>query len=353
MTDIKYLLAYIFPLTTFIAVYSGGWVSYLTVIVTFGIVPILEQSFRQDTENLTVELKNEKSKSKYFDFLLYVNLFWVYGILTYIIYTLKTFDLALYEIIGIILSAGIMLGSNGINVAHELGHKQGWLQKTAAKILLLPSLYMHFYIEHNRGHHLRVGTLEDPATSRYNENIFIFWIRSIRDSWLSAWKICAGDMIKKTKSKWSLSNPIIRYSILQVLYLTAIILFFGLKVFLTLLSIAVISILLLESINYIEHYGLLRNKNRDGKYERVENFHSWNSDHIFGRIMLFELTRHSDHHFKSSKKYQILDHYDESPQLPYGYPTSIIIALIPPLWFGIMNPKVDKWLQKYYLSTES
>jgi alkane 1-monooxygenase len=107
--------------------------------------------------------------------------------------------------------------------------------------------------------------------------------------------------------------------------------------------IALISVLLLESINYIEHYGLMRNKNADGKYERVELHHSWNSDHQMGRIMLYELTRHSDHHYKASKKYQTLKHYDASPQLPYGYPASILIALIPPLWYKVMNPKLAEW----------
>ena len=106
------------------------------------------------------------------------------------------------------------------------------------------------------------------------------------------------------------------------------------------IAAGVVSFLFLETVNYIEHYGLLRLKNASGRYERVQKIHSWNSNHVVGRIILYELTRHSDHHYKSSKKYQVLESHEESPILPYGYPTSMVLAMIPPLWFRIMNKRV-------------
>jgi alkane 1-monooxygenase len=132
------------------------------------------------------------------------------------------------------------------------------------------------------------------------------------------------------------------YAVLQVIYLFGIYSFFGYMAFIFVLLSAIIGFVLLETVNYIEHYGLLRLKTDSGRYERVKQIHSWNSNHVIGRIILYELTRHSDHHYKTSKKYQILDCHKESPQLPYGYPTSMVLAMIPPLWFHIMNKRVPR-----------
>jgi alkane 1-monooxygenase len=343
LRDLKYLMAYIIPLSAFFAIYWGGVYSYFTVMVAFVFIPIIELFTKNDTGNLSEpEIKN-KLASHYFDALLYLNLIWVFGILIYFAITLQKGGLTPLEIAGLTLSVGIMLGSNGINVAHELGHKSGFLPQTAAKLLLLPNLYMHFIIEHNYGHHLKVGTPEDPATSRYKEFIFTFWVRSIIQSLISAWQIETNRLKKASQSTWSHQNAILRFAFYQILYVVALILIFSPFVAAMLVLSGFTGILLLESINYVEHYGLVRRVLPNGKYERVETFHSWNSDHEAGRIMLYELTRHSDHHYKANKKYQVLNHYDESPQLPYGYPTSILIALCPPLWFNIMNPKVEEW----------
>lgn len=343
LRDLKYLMAYVIPLSALFAIYWGGVYSYLTVMVAFVFIPIIELFTKNDTGNLSEpEIKN-KLASHYFDALLYLNLIWVFGILIYFAITLQQGGLTTTEIAGLTLSVGIMLGSNGINVAHELGHKSGFMPQTAAKLLLLPNLYMHFIIEHNYGHHLKVGTPEDPATSRYKEFIFTFWIRSITQSLISAWQIETNRLKKAGQPTWSYQNAILRFAFYQILYVVALTLIFSPFVAAMLVLSGLTGILLLESINYVEHYGLVRRVLPNGKYERVETFHSWNSDHEAGRIMLYELTRHSDHHYKANKKYQVLNHYDESPQLPYGYPTSILIALCPPLWFNIMNPKVEEW----------
>jgi len=341
--DLKYLMAYIIPLSTFLSIYMGGALSFLTVIVAFFIIPVIELFTKNDTENLSEQNIKSKLASRYFDVLLYANLIWVYGILAYFIYILQQYNYTSSELIGMTLSTGIMLGSNGINVAHELGHKSGFWPQNAAKLLLLPNLYIHFIIEHNYGHHLKVATPDDPATSRYKEYLFTFWIRSISQSFFSAWNIESNRLKKMNQAMWSYKNSILRFLFYQMIYIVTIMIVFSPFVAIILIASGITGILLLESINYVEHYGLVRRMLQNGKYEKVETFHSWNSDHEAGRIILYELTRHSDHHFKANKKYQILNHYDESPQLPYGYPTSILIALCPPLWFKIMNPRVEQW----------
>tara|TARA_B110000003_G_C16484911_1_gene471199 strand:- start:103 stop:861 length:759 start_codon:yes stop_codon:yes gene_type:complete len=245
-----------------------------------------------------------------------------------------------YEIIGISLSLGILLATNAINVAHELGHRKPILDRTLSKILLIPCLYMHFYLEHNFGHHKNVATPKDPATSKYNQTVYSFWITSVFNQYINAWKIQKDILSRSNKGFFSFQNDMIWYNIIQLAYLSIICSFFGLNGLIYAIIIGIISFLFLETINYIEHYGLVRKKLPTGRYERVQTHHSWNSNHIIGRIVLYELTRHSDHHYKSSKKYQILENKESSPQLPYGYPTSILLSLFPPLWFKIINPRL-------------
>jgi alkane 1-monooxygenase len=206
---------------------------------------------------------------------------------------------------------------------------------------------MHFTIEHNFGHHARVGTNEDPATSRYGENIFAFHWRSITQGWLSAWRIKSAQLSRMKTPLPVLQNTVLWYLVIQTAYVLVLYLVFGSQVAIGLSLAGVLGILLLETINYVEHYGLIRQKEANGRYAHVASFHSWNSDHQAGRILLYELTRHSDHHYKAHKKYQLLDHHGESPQLPFGYPASILLALVPPLWFTVMNPRVEAWQLKY------
>ncbi|MFZ1749608.1 MAG: alkane 1-monooxygenase [Saprospiraceae bacterium] len=345
--DLKYLLAYTIPLTTVAAIYFGGYYGGLTILVAFGLIPLMETFTPLDTNNLSAAEERQKDSHPFFTMMLYGNVILIYAILGYFIYSLSTYNHTVVEITLLVLSVGIMLGSNGINVAHELGHKPAKISKIASALLLLPNLYMHFTIEHNYGHHLKVGTPEDPATSRLGEHLFEFWWRSISQSYTSAWEIESTRLSKINKNIWSHHNQLIVFGCIQTGYIIGAGVIFSWLIAWALFLAGIVGILLLESINYIEHYGLLRKKLPNGRYELVEKFHSWNSDHEVGRILLYELTRHSDHHYKANKKYQILKHYDESPQLPFGYPTSIIIALIPPLWFKIMNPRVEEWRQTY------
>ena len=346
MRDLKYLFAYTVPISTLVSFSSYGVGTYTAVFYAFVLLPILDVVLGKDSSNLTDEKANTKKINKIFDWMLYVNLPVVYGLMCYGFIKVYSNDYTLFEMTGICLSAGILLATNGINVAHELCHRKKYFEKAIGKALFLPCLYMHFYIEHNFGHHVNVGTPDDGATAKYKQNVYSFWITSVSKQYLDAWKKQIQLLKIKKNGFFSVKNDMLWYHIFQPTYLVVIIMVFSTKVFLFALISGVISFLFLECINYIEHYGLKRLKMPSGRYERVQAHHSWNSNHNIGRIVLYELTRHSDHHFKASKKYQILDCHDEAPQLPFGYPASILLSLVPPLWFYFINPLVPKRMKE-------
>ncbi|MBL7942381.1 MAG: alkane 1-monooxygenase [Flavobacteriales bacterium] len=244
------------------------------------------------------------------------------------------------ECAGHIASMGLMCGVYGINVAHELGHRPSRFEQLLSKTMLLSSLYMHFFIEHNRGHHRNVGTPDDPATARRGENIYRFWMRSLTMSVVSAWHIVARERKRKSLSTWSVRNEFIQYALLEITLCITIYLLFGAMAAIAFVIAAVIGMLLLESVNYIEHYGLMRTRINDKRYEDVLPVHSWNSDFVLGRLVLFELTRHSDHHSEPSKHYQYLASMPTSGQLPAGYPAMLVLSLFPPLWFRVMDHRI-------------
>ena len=337
--DLKYLMSYSIALTAFIGILYGGPFVYLTVVYTFVFIPILESYTKEGKNTYTDDEKKNRNLDPFFDFLLYLNIPIVFGIFFISLNTLL-YSNTYFEIIGIILSSSIVMATNGINVGHELGHRKSLFSRTCSKLLYLPCQYMHFFIEHNYGHHINVATPNDPATAKYKQNLYSFWISSVTKTYLSAWKIQLKLLRVSKLSFFSFKNDMIFYTVFQTLFLIFIYFNYGLIITLYSLIMSIISFLFLETINYVEHYGLLRKIKPNGRYERVKPHHSWNSNHTIGRIVLYELTRHSDHHFKSSKKYQVLESIQDSPQLPYGYPTSILISFFPPLWFWIMNPLV-------------
>jgi alkane 1-monooxygenase len=343
MKDLKYLAAYLVPAFCVAGLLLGGWMSISTLLFVFALVPILEPLVGRSTANLSDNNRAQKLNQKFFDWLLYLNVPIVYGIIVLFIWILNTQSLSNLEYTGHILSVGLVLGACGINVGHELGHRQNKKDQTVAKILLLPSWYMHFFIEHNRGHHKNIATDLDPASARKGENLYFFWLRSVYFSYLDAWKLENKRLRRKGIPFLSMENEMLVFTLIQLLYLCLVIAivdhFWGLF---AVVMAGVAGFLLLETINYIEHYGLRRQKLASGRYERVQAKHSWNADYQMGRILLYELTRHSDHHFIATKKYQLLDHHDEAPELPLGYPTSMLLALVPPLWFGIMNKRIPE-----------
>ena len=346
MRDLKYLFAYTVPLSAFISFESMGLGTYASVIYAFIALPFLDLIIGNHTENLSKDEKDNKKSKWVFDAMLYLNLPIVFSLLSLVFTKIETQEYAVYELIGLGLSAGILLATNAINVAHELGHRTPYFERFMSKCLYMPCLYMHFYIEHNFGHHMNVATLKDGATAKYNQTVFSFWVTSVTRQYADAW-IRQIKLLKTEKRPFlSVKNDMLWYHLIQPTYIFGVFYFFSINAMLFAIAIGVVSFLFLESINYIEHYGLMRFKTSSGRYERVQPHHSWNSNFNIGRIVLYELTRHSDHHFKSSKKYQLLNSYDQSPTLPFGYPASILLSLVPPLWFKIMNPLVPKEMKE-------
>lgn len=337
--DLKYLLAYLIPVSAFIALEWQSFWSYSAMILGFGIIPIVELILKPNPKNDTPELELQKSKSLFFDILLYLNIPIVYFLIYKTIFTVLS-GVETWEGVGMFLNLGLVLATSGINVAHEIGHRPGKVNKILAASLLIPSLYGHFTTEHNHWHHKYVATPDDPATAKYNQSFYQFLFSAVIGVYRNAWTLAFKDMERKGKPKWHYSNEMLWITFFQILLFTSYYMIGGPWILLFCFGTAVMSFSLLESIDYVEHYGLERKKLPSGKYERVNEKHSWNSDHELGRIFLYELTRHTDHHMNAVRKYQVLRHKEDSPQLPFGYPGSIILALFPPLWFKIMNPRI-------------
>ena len=347
MKDLKYIFAYTIPASAYFSFISSGIWTYSTVFYAFLAIPILDILTGESKENLSEEDASYKKTKWIFDLMLYFNIPIVFGLLFIFYSNIQLNDYRTFEIVGLVLSGGILLATNGINVAHELGHRTPYFERFFSKMLYMPCLYMHFYIEHNFGHHLNVATPEDGASARYNQTLYSFWFSSVTRQYKSAWKIQIEMLNRKGLSFFSIKNDMLWYHLIQPIYLIGIYGLFSLKVMFIAILIGVVAFLFLECINYIEHYGLRRIKTEFGRYERVQPYHSWNSNFNVGRITLYELTRHSDHHYKSSKKYQILNSHQECPTLPFGYPTSILLSLVPPLWFRVMNPLVPKAMKSF------
>ncbi len=343
LRDLRYLFAYTLPLSAVVALYMLGTWSFATLIYAFGIIPILDQAISQQRANESGEEVGERQLvNRFFDWLLYLNVPLLWAIVGYFLFTVAYVPLETYELVGLTLSVGIVAGSLGINVAHELGHRGERFEQWLSQALLLPTLYMHFFVEHNRGHHKHVATPLDPATSRKGELLYTFWVRSVVGGYLNAWGLEQERLSHDGRSWMSLDNQMIRFTLIEAALLTSIALAFGHVALGFFLGQAVVGFLLLESVNYVEHYGLQRQQLPSGRYEPVTPRHSWNSEHEVGRIVLYELTRHADHHFKSNRPYQALRYLPESPELPAGYPASILMALVPPVWFSVMDKRVPE-----------
>jgi alkane 1-monooxygenase len=337
---------YLSPLTIYvlagISFTQQGWLTWGTMLYAWFIIPFAELFINPSEKNLDAAEEEMAKQDKVYDYMLYLIVIFQFAVLFLFLSSMKATGLQWWEITGRVFSMGLLCGTFGINVAHELGHRVTKFEQTLAKLLLLTSLYMHFFIEHNKGHHKNVATPEDPSSARYNEPIYIFYFRTIIFSYLSAWTIANDEMKKKGLAVLNLKNEMLQAHIIQIAFVALIFFVFTPLITVYFLAAAFIGILLLETVNYIEHYGLQRKQTASGNYERAMPGHSWNSSHPLGRLMLFELSRHSDHHYLASRKYQILQHHNDAPQLPTGYPGSMLLALLPPVWFYVMNRKIKK-----------
>lgn len=244
-----------------------------------------------------------------------------------------------FTYLGMAMSTGAATGI-AINIAHELGHKNRGMAKFLAKLALASTFYGHFFVEHNRGHHVRVATPEDPASSRLGESFWSFLPRTVWFSLRSAWHLESERLHKLGLPTLHWKNGVLSAWLYSVVLWGVLIAWLGVTVIPFLVIQGIYGFSLLEVVNYVEHYGLLRQKQPNGRYERCSPRHSWNSNRIVTNIFLFQLQRHSDHHANPTRSYQALRHFDESPQLPYGYATMIVWAYVPVLWRRLMDHRV-------------
>jgi alkane 1-monooxygenase len=316
----------IIPALSFLSILVPLEWSWVGPTFAFGIVPVLDVMIGKDTRNPSVAQELNWKRSRMWAPPLYLYLIIHFALLITAAWRVQ--ELPWNHTLVIAVIVGLCTGGLGITVGHELCHKKEWLPRLSADLLLASVWYQHFAVEHVRGHHLHVSTPNDPASARKGESLYRFLVRSIVGSFLHALKIDA---------------PRVCIGVALSMGFTALASFFGAKVLVFFLLQAVVAFTLLEMVNYLEHYGLTRPELAPGKYGKVTPIHSWNSSHMVSNLLLFNLQRHSDHHALAHLPYTVLKHHDESPQLPYGYPTMVLLALIPPLWFRVMDPKLAEF----------
>lgn len=323
------------------------WIGPLLVYV---LLPLLDLRFGADGENAPDEVMEALENDKYYRYCTYIFIPFQYAsfFLGAYYFTATATDLSWIGFdngiswiskLGIALSIGV-LGGVGINTAHEMGHKKDELERWLSKITLAQTFYGHFYIEHNRGHHVRVATPEDPASSRFGETFWGFWPRSVWGSLKSSWNLEATRMKRLNRFVLHPSNDVVNAWLMTVVLFGVTIAIFGTAVIPYLIIQAIYGFTFLETVNYLEHYGLLRQKVAGGRYERCTPKHSWNSDHLVTNIFLYHLQRHSDHHANPTRRYQTLRSMDGAPNLPSGYATMLTLAYFPPLWRKVMDQRV-------------
>lgn len=342
---IGFFSAFILPSLVMLGIYLGGGWQIMAVVFVFVVIPFIDRWAGLDTQNVSPADQATVGEAFYYRFVTYLWVFVQIGFLAWAIDVVATERMSWIELALFIVSCGLVTGGIGITVAHELGHKKSKPERFFSQVLLLTVCYMHFYIEHNRGHHVHVATPEDPATARKHQNVYAFWVQSVFAGYAHAWKIETQMLRNRNRSKYSLHNRMFWYTLLPILLcamITMVYATYGINWLIPIFFFgqSIVAFTLLELVNYVEHYGILRAEISPGQYERVNPLHSWNASHLVSNFFLFQLQRHADHHYNAVKRYQVLDHYDGSPQLPFGYPTMILIALIPPLWFTMMDPRL-------------
>ena len=321
-----FLLIYIIPALVVLGYYLGGLWVFSGFVFAYVMIPILDEFIGKDSENIANHLVESVSEDSYFELIVHSLVYVQVGVVIWAAYIFSLRELTVLQTIGFLLSL-MTFTSGGINVAHELGHKKSWIARFHSKLNLMTVFYMHFYIEHNKGHHVHVATPQDPATSKKNQTFYAFWVQSVFGGFLSAWNIEKNRLKRNNQSLWNpVHNQMLQYVVFPALFFAALTVIFSAmqggfvwQVPVLLLVQSVMAFSSLESVNYIEHYGIQRREISPGKYERVNPLHSWNANHLLSNFMLFQLQRHSDHHAYAARPYQVLRHFDESPQLPFGY----------------------------------
>jgi alkane 1-monooxygenase len=339
-----WLLSVFYPLQAFLGMWlhartgNEAWL-LLPLALTYIGAPLLDWWLGEDQNNPPEAVVLQLDRDPYYRWLTYIVVPLHFVALIGAAWWAGTQDLAWWSFIGLAVVAGIASGL-GINTGHELGHKKPWLERNLAKIVLAVPAYGHFWIEHSRGHHRDVATPEDPASARMGESIYRFALREIPGAFRRAWGIETERLTRKEKPLWGIHNQILQSLALSAMLQLGLIIAFGWKLIPFFIIHNIFAWWQLTSANYIEHYGLLREMDDKGKYERCLPRHSWNSNHIYSNLVLFHLERHSDHHAHPLRRYQSLRHFPDLPTLPNGYFGMYLIAYVPFLWYRVMDKRL-------------
>ncbi len=339
-------IAFLLVIQMPVQIAAGYWMgfNYFSLLMVFVAIPIADQILGHDTSNPHPSQTAKLSRDWFF---LIMPVLWVpcqIAILVWGAMVIQSDLLPLWQKIGLGFSIAVMTGS-GIIIAHEFGHRNSSWERLMAKILLATVCYMHFIIEHNHGHHVRVATPDDPSSARVGENFYRFWLRSVGGSYISAWRLELARLRQKNYSVSGWHNQMLWFLAMPIAIAAACYFLIGPYALVFFLAQSFFAFSMLELINYIEHYGLQRKKTPQGEYELVSVRHSWNANQLLSNLYMIHLERHSDHHHNPLLRYQLLKHRDESPQLPGGYGAMFPLALVPPLWFRIIDPLVEKYRQ--------
>ncbi|MFZ0377935.1 MAG: alkane 1-monooxygenase [Solirubrobacteraceae bacterium] len=308
-------------------------------VLIFGVFPPLDLVIGLDAENPPDSVLRWLERDRYYRWCTYAFLPLQYAGLVFACAMWGSGDLSVLDKIGLALTEAMVSGI-AINTAHELGHKRDRVERWLSKIALAQSGNGHFFVEHNRGHHVRVATPEDPASARMGESFWAFLPRTVTGSLTSAWALEKEWLTRHGRSTWSIHNNVLNAWAMTVVLFGGLTVAFGPRVVPFLLIQMVVGFPLLEVVNYLEHYGLLRQKRPDGRYELTRPEHSWNSNNVASNVLLYHLQRHSDHHANPTRRFQALRHFDGAPQLPTGYAGMILLALVPPLWRRVMDDRL-------------
>ncbi len=319
---------------------TGQWLYLLFAPAIIHIaIPILDLTFGEDFSNPPESAVETLNRDFFYRALVWLYVpFQLIGTV-YGTWLAATQSLDWYAYVALVFTVGSTNGI-GIGTAHELGHKQESIDRWLSKLALASSMYGHFFVEHNRGHHKRVATPEDPASARMGESFWAFLPRTVLGSLISAWDLERERLKRKGKGVWSVQNENLQAWSLTILLYGVLMFWLGWSALIFLVLQGIYAASMLEVVNYVEHYGLLRQKDQHGEYVRCAPEHSWNSNHIVGNILLYHLQRHSDHHAHPTRRYQALRHFGEAPQLPGGYASMITLAYCSPLWFALMDKRV-------------
>ena len=322
-----------------VAITGSAFFWWFGLIFVFGLIPLADWLLGEDTSNPPESAVAGLEQDRYYRHAVYLAVVSQYVGFFGSVWIAATADLPWHAYLGLALSLGAASGI-AINTAHELGHKTARGERWLAKIALAPTFYGHFFVEHNRGHHVRVATPEDPASSRFGESFWEFLPRTVVGSLASAWNLERERLARQGLPVWHWRNDNLQAWALSLVLWGTVLALYGWALLPFLLIQGVYGFSLLESVNYLEHYGLCRQKKPDGRYERCRPEHSWNSNHLVTNLFLYQLQRHSDHHANPTRSFQSLRHFAEAPQLPSGYAGMIMVAYVPSLWFRLMDPKV-------------